>query len=236
MSFRPMSEIYLDANATTPVWSEAAQEAIGAMEEMFGNPSSSHITGLRARSILETARSLAKSVLGADSGRIVFTSGATEAIQMGVFSTLSEIRKTRSTDHDNSRRCVLYGATEHKAVPQAIKHWNEMLGLGLEVLEIPVDHCGHLDLDFLSAHIAQADLICTMAVNNETGVIHNLQAIEQSIRSTNESAKWMVDCVQAVGKMPLDLAGTTIDYARLVATRSTLPRESEFFTPAKAHR
>ncbi|MEM7315127.1 MAG: aminotransferase class V-fold PLP-dependent enzyme, partial [Planctomycetota bacterium] len=127
---RSISEIYLDANATTPVWPEAAKRAVSAMEELFGNPSSSHITGLRARSILESAREMAKSVLGAESGRIVFTSGATEAIQMGIFSTLCSIRESRKDQPASAQpRVLLYGATEHKAVPQALKHWNDMLGI-----------------------------------------------------------------------------------------------------------
>ena len=144
-----ISEIYLDANATTPVWPEAAQEAFSAMEQLFGNPSSSHITGLRARSILESARGLARSVLGANAGRVVFTSGATEAIQMGIFSTLCTVRKQRlDRAPESSPRYLLYGATEHKAVPQALQHWNELLGMGNIVLAIPVNQHGQLDLDF----------------------------------------------------------------------------------------
>ena len=207
-------EIYLDANATTPVLPEAAQEAIGAMEQLFGNPSSSHITGLRARSILESARGLARSVLGADAGRIVFTSGATEAIQMGIFSTLCTARKQRlDRSPDDSPRYLLYGATEHKAVPQALQHWNELLGIGNIVRAIPVDQYGRLDLEFLRLHAPQADIVCTMAVNNETGVVHDLSAIEAAIRTDATDLKWLVDCVQAVGKMPLNLDDTSIDYA-----------------------
>ena len=63
MAHPTFPEIYLDANATTPVWPDAAQAAFAAMEDLYGNPSSSHITGLRARSILESARSLAKAAL-----------------------------------------------------------------------------------------------------------------------------------------------------------------------------
>lgn len=211
---RTFSEIYLDANATTPVWPEAAQEAFSAMEHMFGNPSSSHVTGLRARSILETARTLAKAALGADSGRIVFTSGATEAIQTAIFSSLCSIREARKTEATTQQpRYLLYGATEHKAVPQALNHWNELLGTGAEVRAIPVDEHGLLDLEFLKQHAPFADMVCTMAVNNETGVIHDLEAIQQIVAGANPHLKWMVDCVQAVGKMDLNLSKTSIDYA-----------------------
>ena len=109
----------------------------------------------------------------------------------------------------------MYGATEHKAVPQAIRHWNKLLDVGAEVLEIPVDANGLLDLDFIEKHAVNADMICTMAVNNETGVIADLAAIEERIRRVNTEASWLVDCVQAIGKTQLDLSNTTIDYAAL---------------------
>ena len=96
MIVRTSNEIYLDANATTPVLPAAAQEAHDAMEDLYGNPSSSHISGLRARFILESARDLVREVIGAGNGQIVFTSGATEAIQMGIFSTLCDVRERRA--------------------------------------------------------------------------------------------------------------------------------------------
>jgi cysteine desulfurase len=108
---------------------------------------------------------------------------------------------------------LLYGATEHKAVPNTLKHWNEVLGINAQVLAIPVDSKGILDLDFIAAHSADALMICTMAVNNETGVYQDLAAIEQVIRSRNSNVSWMVDCVQALGKQQLALSDTSIDYA-----------------------
>lgn len=215
MSLLPIQnpvDIYLDANATTRVLPQAAQDAKAAMEELFGNPSSSHITGIRARHLLETTRDLIKSVLGAKTGRIIFTSGATEAIQIAVFSTLCRVREEQSGD-SSKPGLLLYGATEHKAVPQALTHWNRTLGLDADVVKIPVDPNGKLDLDFLSEHAASANIVCTMAVNNETGVIHDLAAIEHALRSRNESVMWLVDCVQAIGKTKLDLSSTTIDFA-----------------------
>ena len=106
-------------------------------------------------------------------------------------------------------------ATEHKAVPQALEHWNELLGLHAELKAIPVDREGRLDLDFIARHVSDAAMICTMAVNNETGV-ENIKALEEAIRANNASIPWMVDCVQALGKLPLTLDETTIDYAPLM--------------------
>ncbi|MGB1929394.1 MAG: aminotransferase class V-fold PLP-dependent enzyme [Mariniblastus sp.] len=225
MIIRSASEIYLDANATTPVLPEAAQEAHDAMEELFGNPSSAHISGLRARYILESTRDLVREVLAAEGGQIVFTSGATEAIQMGIFSTLCDIREHRSQSQENEGpRTLLYGATEHKAVPQALQHWNQLLGVNNQILEIPVDQNGALDLEFLRSHAANADLICTMAVNNETGVVTDLKAVEKTIRAENTSVRWLVDSVQAVGKIALDLSSSTIDYAAVSGHKIYAPK------------
>ena len=223
------TEIYLDSNATTRVCTQAAQAASDVMKDLYGNPSSSHTSGLRARNILETARELARSVFGAGSGQMVFTSGATEAIQMGVFSALCELRKNRDASKAEGLAgaetpVLMYGATEHKAVPQAIKHWNELLGLNAEILTIPVDNEGVLDFEFLKQHAKRAGLICTMAVNNETGVITDLDRVEKIIRGENPTCAWLVDCVQAIGKFALDLAKTTIDYASVSGHKIFAPK------------
>ncbi|MDZ4813826.1 MAG: aminotransferase class V-fold PLP-dependent enzyme, partial [Pseudomonadota bacterium] len=85
-----MTDIYLDANATTPTLPNAVDAACCTMQEQYGNPSSSHCAGLRARAMMETTREHARRVLGgAPGGRILFTSGATEAIQTAVLSALS---------------------------------------------------------------------------------------------------------------------------------------------------
>ena len=214
MIVRTTTEVYLDANATTQVLPQAAKAARDVMEDLYGNPSSSHIAGLRARNILESTRDLARTILGAASGQVVFTSGATEAIQMAVLSALHNAKEQRAAgNRPSENRVLMYSATEHKAVPQAIKHWNKLLEVGAEVLEIPVDEFGQVDLEFIKQHAANADLICTMAVNNETGVICDLKAVEAGIRGVNEEVSWLVDCVQAIGKIQLDISETTIDYA-----------------------
>ncbi|YCM44691.1 aminotransferase class V-fold PLP-dependent enzyme [Verrucomicrobiaceae bacterium 227] len=220
---KPKRDIYLDANATTPVLPAAAQAAMETMEEHFGNPSSSHITGLRAKSILNKARASALRVLRADQGRIVFTSGATEAIQTAVLSAMCDIRQRDSSLESGPRYC-LYGATEHKAVPQALHHWCDILGMHHEIVKIPVDANGRLDLEFIAEHAQKTDLICTMAVNNETGVVQDLAAIEDTIRANNPRALWMVDTVQAIGKLDLDLSSSTIDYAPVSGHKLYAPK------------
>lgn len=203
-------EIYLDHNATTPVLPCAAAAVLHHMQTCFGNPSSSHSTGLKAKVELEATRSLARQVIGASRGQIIFTSGATEGIQTSVLSALLDARQQGLS---GERLLVLYGATEHKAVPESLKHWNKVLELNATILAIPVDQHGVLDAAFIRQHLPNAALICTMAANNETGVKQDLAALEQLIRQVNPDVRWMVDCVQALGKMSLDISNTTIDYA-----------------------
>ncbi|CAH9053927.1 Cysteine desulfurase IscS [Pseudoalteromonas sp. CIP111854] len=205
-----LSQIYLDANATTPVLPKAAKAALSTMETMFGNPSSSHISGLQAKQVMDETRSKAGEVLGAGNGQVIFTSGATEGIQTGILSALCAARKKMQPGKNYS---ILYGATEHKAVPESLKHWNQVLEINATIKAIPVDEKGTLDYDFIAKEVPNALMICTMAVNNETGVYQDLNALEMVIRANNADVYWLVDCVQALGKRGLELAKTSIDYA-----------------------
>jgi cysteine sulfinate desulfinase/cysteine desulfurase-like protein/rhodanese-related sulfurtransferase len=205
-------DIYLDANATSPVLPAAIDAALDAMGERFGNPSSSHATGLRARQILDSARARARRVLGAGPGQVLFTSGATEGIQTAVLSALCAIRERRAAG-EIVGDLLVYGATEHKAVPESLAHWNRLLGTGLTLQALPVDAGGRHRLERLAELAPRAALVCTMAANNETGVISDLDGIARVLREHGPKACWMVDCVQALGKLPLNLADTRIDYA-----------------------
>lgn len=209
-------ELYLDANATSPVLPAAIAAALDAMGGRFGNPSSSHAAGLRAKQILDDTRARARRVLGAGPGRVLFTSGATEGIQTAVLSALCAIRERRLIGKMHGDTCgdlLLYGATEHKAVSESLAHWNRLLGTGLTLQALPVDADGRHRLDILAELAPRAALVCTMAANNETGVVSDLDGIARTLREHGPRAYWMVDCVQALGKLPLGLAATRIDYA-----------------------
>ena len=232
-------EIYLDANATTPVLAQARAAALAAMAGDFGNPSSIHTTGLKARALMDAVRARARRVIGAPSGRLLFLSGATEGIQTAVLSALSALRARRQAG-DTAADLLLYGATEHKAVPEALRHWNALLGLNLEVLAIPVGRDGRHDLGWLRAHAPRAGMVCTMAANNETGVVSDLDGIAAALASS--PALWMVDSVQALGKLPLWLGERPIDYAPFSGHKLYAPkgigmlyvRQGAPFTPLMA--
>ncbi len=233
-----MLEIYLDNNATTPVLPQAIAASNLAMISHFGNPSSTHVNGLQAKAQLDAARQRARRVLGAGAGQLIFTSGATEGIQIAVLSALNEVRR-RSPSGAQARPKLLYGATEHKAVSESLQHWNQLLGLDCEIMAIPVDADGRHELDFLRIHASSAALVCTMAVNNETGVISDLAGIQQTLQACSSPALWLVDAVQALGKLELELAATRIDYATFSGHKLYAPkgigmlyvREGAPFTP-----
>ena len=232
-------EIYLDANATTPVFAPARAAAQAVMADTFGNPSSVHGSGLKARALLDGVRDAARRVLGAPSGRLLFTSGATEGIQTAVLSVLRALRERQAAGQAIPTQ-LLYGATEHKAVPEALKHWNDVLGLGLQVQAIPVGLDGRHDLVWLRARAADAAMVCTMAANNETGVISDLDGIAAVLAGS--PALWLVDGVQALGKLPLQLEQRRIDYAPFSGHKLYAPkgvgmlyvREGAPFTPLLA--
>lgn len=232
------TEIYLDANATSPVLPAAAAAAMAAMQNCFGNPSSSHASGLRARALRENVRASARRVIGAAHGRVMFNSGATEGIQTSVLSALCAIRERRARG-EACGDVVLIGATEHKAVPESLAHWNRLLGAGLELRMLPVDGDGRHRLEVLRALAPRVAMLCTMAANNETGVVSDLDGIAAVLKETASPALWLVDCVQALGKLPLALDASRIDYAPFSGHKLYAPkgvgllyvREGAPFTP-----
>ncbi len=204
------SQAYFDCNATTPVFSKAAKAALAVMQEQYGNPSSSHKIGLQARRLLESSRKTVAKSVGAKPEQIVFTSGATESIQTAIFSCLQFWK-----NHPNlpDRPKILFLSTEHKAVPEAIHHWVKTLELNYELVELPVDSNGQIEFQKLKSELPKAILLCTMWVNNETGVIQKLDEIEKLLVQQKSQALWLIDGVQALGKLDMHLNSTRIDYA-----------------------
>jgi cysteine desulfurase len=206
------------------------------METLFGNPSSSHVSGLQAKQIIDETRQQAKTIIGAGDGKVIFTSGATEGIQTAI---LSALQHAKTTLNSSKKYCLLYGATEHKAVPESLKHWNKILEINAEIKAIPVNELGQLDMGFITKEVPNALMICTMAVNNETGVYQDINLLDQTIRANNKDTAWMVDCVQSLGKTDLNLAKTSIDYAPFSGHKLYAPKgvgfmyikETAAFTP-----
>ncbi|MDP3416723.1 cysteine desulfurase family protein [Falsiroseomonas sp.] len=178
--------LYLDANATEPL-RPAARDAVLAALDLTGNPSSVHAAGRAARRVLEAARDQVAARFGAGPGEVVFTSGGTEANMLAIRALAGGRR-------------VLAGATEHAAVLAAAP--------GATLLPVLSD--GTLDLDALEALLpGPPTLVCLMAANNETGVIHPLAEAAALCRA--HGAALHVDAVQAAGRVPVSLTALGAD-------------------------
>ncbi|MBR0655957.1 cysteine desulfurase family protein [Plastoroseomonas arctica] len=165
--------IYLDANATEPLRPEARSAAIAAMD-CWGNPSSVHGEGRAARWVLEAARASIAARFGP--GSVVFTSGGTEANALAIHGLAPGRR-------------VLVGATEHPAV----------LAAASGAIVIPVDRQGLVDLAALETLLREGPaLVCLMAANNETGVLHPIAEAAALCRAAG--ARLHVDAVQLAGR------------------------------------
>jgi len=184
--------IYLDANATTPLDPAVMAAMIPALGEVFGNPSSVHKPGQDARALIDRAREQCGAVLGCDPREIVFTSGGTEADALAV--------------RGRGRRKVVTTAVEHPALLGACA---ELERAGAEVVLVPVDRSGQLDLGALEAALPGADLCSAMAANNETGVLFPLSRIGELCRK--HGVPFHTDAVQAAGKMPLRVRDLPVD-------------------------
>jgi cysteine desulfurase len=181
--------IYLDANATTPLLPEVLEAMRPFLVEQFGNASSIHQDGQRARSAVEQARASVARLLGCRPAEIVFTSGGTESDNLAIFGSV------RAGDH------VLTSRVEHHAVLHAVERLGDR---GVEVEFLPVDAQGVVAVeDVRRALRPNSRLISVMLANNETGV---LQPVEEIGRIAREAGiRFHVDAVQAAGKMAIDV-------------------------------
>ncbi len=216
--------VYFDCNATTPILNEACQAVVCTMQKVYGNPSSTHMAGVEAKMILERSRKFASEVINAKPSEIFFTSGATEAIQISVLSFLQWISLQKRQGLQLENKKILISSTEHKAVSNAVEHWSHVLGLDLPIVFIEVNENGHLNLDEIEKHAKETIFLCTMAVNNEIGVITNLKCIENIIRKQEHHIYWLVDCVQALGKIDLDFSFLSVDYATFSGHKVHAPK------------
>lgn len=197
--------IYLDYQATTPLCPEAREAMLrwlgGPDSDTFGNPHSPHRMGRMAAAAVETARERVGALLP-ESGSLVFTSGATEAINMVLQGTPGD---------------VITFATEHAAVLDCAK---AVEAQGRRFTVLPVHPDGRADLDALQAAITPATgLIAVMAINNEIGVRNPLAAVVDSARQAG--VRVLVDAVQAYARVPVEVAA---DYIAISAHKCHGPK------------
>lgn len=188
--------IYLDYNATTPCASEVIEAMLPYFGTHFGNAASkSHPYGWMAENAVEEAREKIAHLIGAKAKEIIFTSGATEAINLGIKGTFEA--------YQGEKQHFITALTEHKAV---LDTFAEIQKRGAEVTYLPVDSKGNISLEELENSILpHTKLICLMWANNETGVIHPVEKIADLAESRN--IIFFTDAVQAAGKIPVFTRG-----------------------------
>src|SRR5690348_13721389 len=207
--------VYPDHAATTPVRPEVLEAMLPYLgAEAFGNPSSAHKFGRTARAGLEQARREVAEAVGAEPNQVIFTSGGTEADNLGIVGAALASRDR------GGAMCAAVSAIEHKAI-LAAAHAVCHLG-GREVL-LPVDGQGRLDLAALDAALAERPaVVSVMWVNNEVGVVQPVGEIAS--RCAAAGVAFHTDAVQAFGKVPLSLAAVPCTLATISGHKIGAPK------------
>jgi len=209
-----MSErrVYADYNATTPLNNEVKKTMIESLE-IFGNASSMHASGRLAYSRIEEARNTIGALIGAPSRNIIFTSGGSESNNT-VFKTMAHIAK--ETDKNE----IITTSIEHPCVLNAAKFLET---LGFKVTFLKVDAYGKINIDELKSVLNKKTLfVSVMIANNEIGTIQNIKEIASLAKSFGA---WVhTDAVQAVGKIPVNIAELGVDYLTLSAHKIYGPK------------
>jgi cysteine desulfurase len=213
MDMTPHFPVYMDYGATTPVDQRVVDAMIPWLREHFGNPASrSHAWGWEAEAIVEKSREHVAALVGADPREIVWTSGATESINLALKGA-AQFYKTRG-------KHLITLKTEHKAVLDTMR---ELERQGFEVTYLDVQEDGLVDLNKLQAAIRpETILISVLFVNNEIGVIQDITAIGKMCRE--RSIIFHVDAAQATGKVDIDLATLPVDLMSLASHKTYGPK------------
>jgi cysteine desulfurase len=198
-----MRKVYLDNNATTPLDPEVFEVMRNAYLEDFGNPSSIHAYGQKARAALENARRDVAALIGAEAREIVFTSGGTEADNTAVRGVAYALRSRG--DH------IITSSIEHPAI---LRTCEQLEKEGFRVSYLPVGRDGLLDPDEVKKHIeAKTILISIMHVNNETGSVQPIESIASLAKEMD--VLFHTDAVQSVGKLEVDVKKLNVDLLSL---------------------
>jgi cysteine desulfurase len=205
---------YFDYAATTPMLPQATEAITSVLQGEFGNPSSVHSYGRRARAIVEDAREKVAAAIGTSPSEIVFTGGGTEADNLALKGPTSKLR--RNGNH------VVVTAIEHHAVLESAE-WLQRSGF--EVTEVEVGSGGVVDPgDVLAALRPSTVLVSAMTVNNEVGTIQPLAEIASVVKERNPNVLVHTDAVQALGNIEVRVSDWGVDLAAFSAHKVGGPK------------
>jgi cysteine desulfurase len=206
-----MKTIYVDNNATTRVAPEVFEEMTPYFTELYGNPSSMHFFGGQVQQKVEEARERVAGLLGARPQEIIFTSCGTESDNAAIMSALQ---------CNPEKRHVLTTRVEHPAVKNLVA---QLKREGYRVTELPVDRHGLLSMEEVSRTMTDdTAIVSVMWANNETGVLFPVEEIATLAKS--RGVIFHTDAVQAVGKIPINMAESQIDMLSLSGHKLHAPK------------
>ena len=211
MSAKKEHFTYLDNNATTQVDPAVVAEMMPFLTEFYGNPSSAYRFGSQVAKAVEKARERVAALLGCEPQEIIFTSCGTESNNAAITSALLQ---------DPDRQHVVTTAVEHSAI---MKHGEALAKRGVEVTWLPVDESGLVDLHTLEKAVRpDTAIVSVMWANNETGVLSPIEEIAAIVRK--KGALFHTDAVQAVGKIPMRLADSKINFLSISGHKLHCPK------------
>ena len=208
---RATAPIYLDHNATTPLLPEVVEAMLPYLREHFGNPSSGHVYGRRAREAVEAARAQVAALIGAEPREIVFTSGSTEANNLAIRGVTAGLA---------SKRHIVTSVIEHPATAnpcRLIEH------RGWEITWLGVDQVGRVQVeDVLQAVNDRTALVTLMHANNETGTIQPVTEVAPAVHEAG--ALLHTDAAQSVGKVVVRVDELGVDLLSIAGHKLYAPK------------
>jgi cysteine desulfurase len=213
--------VYLDNASTTPMHEAVIHKMTETMRDIYGNPSSIHQHGRKAKSIIEQARKTVAKIVNASIGEVFFTSSATEAHNMILVKSVEDLGVQR----------IITSPTEHHCILHTLDHLS-----GCEVIKINVDHEGTIDyrqLESLLKDTSKKTLVSIMHGNNEIGTIADIDLIGQLCHQYG--ALFHCDTVQTIGKYPVDVQQSKIHFLAGSAHKFHGPKGVGFVYISNAH-
>ncbi len=205
-------QIYLDNAATTPVAPEVIESMVSVLQEEFGNPSSSHAYGRKAKALLENARRTIATTIHCSPSEIIFTSGGTEADNMALRCAVEQLEVKR----------IITSPIEHHAVLHTVEYLQKQFDI--EVCYVRCDGNGNIDLAHLKELLASYSktIVSLMHANNEIGTYLPIQEVSRLCRENN--ALFHSDTVQSIGHVPLNIQELDIDFITCSAHKMHGPK------------